>query len=1023
MIYLFLSRRQSVVSRWMPARFSRPKWGGGTSVYLFLTLSLSLLLFACPDASATPSGSIGVVWAKNDPGPVYSTSGDIGSQAYVHIHFYDTGVMGAPTLKEIRLHEVAGHQQDQVWTNVSFNNGSYPGICPHCGDGSGVHSQFWMTTGFHNGSWQISATVHYLKWGVGYVDWPVPPITVNLSNAIVTPTGPQNPDPILWDPDTMQTVPVSANVDMAYRSNMTAIKLEIFDSLQALVKTVALDRALAPGTNSITYNWDGSQDPPRQGIAPKGVYLFKWTVGHSGGEEDYDCEKSSFLTISTPNPQSDAVSVIDSNPTNWYFRVAYTLTEGTGKAAKSGEVRLYDPDNQAAGSWNVASLECLEHGNATDGLTTTGGGKTHAVKVPVPRSAVNKEGKYTFLLLFSDDEANLYKGHQEKWALQKGNDFTPSQPAVTVKTLLDPMTIHFDSPGIIPSSLNLTFRGVDVTDKAQILSDTEVRLPWPTYPNEQQENEHRFSLRVQADSKGARDVIAVVSPLDFNPQSDDTAERDVHLGYYMTHPAHVRVKVYTLDENGGITGLVRTFEEDKAAGEQESVWDGKIDSGECALLEPDYQCDIFEVRPDESERLIASLDPAAQLRLGGTKSVPTPRFVDGIYRVRVFVPTVGTLKVKLWNGHSSYTMSIYKYNSGSETVVPFESGTDEYGARYVQVEVGGEVPTTATIGEYCVHIFRNGAPVQAFTLSASFMQVARDDDVPWTGIWWPYEVNVGPAHLYDSGTYATWQPYFKYDLFVLLGGGTNPDAWNTELNGNGIEDPHYHNTPSTDDDWEGHCHAWAAAAIMEPEPRAPQTHTPGGYSMTFWVGDLKGLLTGLYDRNWENRPRIGHRYNGEAGDNFLDPPPDVLHNDALVKYLRMKHQALVMDLDPLSDVWSYPVWKYEESMVAWPNRRDVVDVDLVLYYTGDTPFSPDYIMAAPPENDPNVAHVYLRCWLLFNSAGYASDGQWTDWPKTPSGLPARPGLPDFAWVPTSPTQPQSCFGKLTPTTVYTINGR
>jgi hypothetical protein len=295
--------------------------------------------------------------------------------------------------------------------------------------------------------------------------------------------------------------------------------------------------------------------------------------------------------------------------------------------------------------------------------------------------------------------------------------------------------------------------------------------------------------------------------------------------------------------------------------------------------------------------------------------------------------------------------------------------------------------------------------------------------VPWTGIWWPYEVNVGPAHLYDSGTYATWQPYFKYDLFVLLGGGASPEAWNTERHGDGSEDPHYVNTPSDpSDDWWGHCHAWAAAAIMEPEPRTPQTHTPGGYSMTFWVGDLKGLLTGLYDKN---RPGsyIGHRYGTEGDTNYFDPPPHVLHNDALIDYLHVKHQALVMDLDPGEAVWSYPVWKYEESMVARPNRRDVVDVDLVLYYTGDTPFSPDYIMATPPENDPNVGHVHLQCWLWFNSSAYASSGQWTYWPTDSYGRPAAPGLPDFAWVPTSPTQPQSCFGKLNPATVYTINGR
>jgi hypothetical protein len=41
----------------------------------------------------------------------------------------------------------------------------------------------------------------------------------------------------------------------------------------------------------------------------------------------------------------------------------------------------------------------------------------------------------------------------------------------------------------------------------------------------------------------------------------------------------------------------------------------------------------------------------------------------------------------------------------------------------------------------------------------------------------------------------------------------------------------------------GICHAWAAASIMEPEPRCPVTKN----GVTFYPYDIKGLLTQYYE--------------------------------------------------------------------------------------------------------------------------------------------------------------------------------
>ncbi|MCS6859288.1 MAG: hypothetical protein NZT92_03075 [Abditibacteriales bacterium] len=318
------------------------------------------------------------------------------------------------------------------------------------------------------------------------------------------------------------------------------------------------------------------------------------------------------------------------------------------RGASAGKIALYDPDLQKVTEWSISGLLCIEH-NASDGLTTSAEGKQHSVLVRVPVSLMDKAGGYRFVISARDSRADREKGHRQKGALERGLSFIVTQPAVTLLALEDPMVIRFDPIGIVPATLRLTFQGQNVTHKAQIVSDQEVRLPWPTYPTEQPDNLHRISLRVEAWSKGAVKVIAQVKPIDFNPQSDDPEDSNVKLRYYMPRAGRVRVKVFALPEEGSTSGpqLIRTFEEDKGAGEQESIWDGKEDDGLPTLQERDYQCDVYEVLPNGAERLIVSIDPEAQVRLGGTRRITQPKFVDGVFRVQVYVPTGGTLKVKI----------------------------------------------------------------------------------------------------------------------------------------------------------------------------------------------------------------------------------------------------------------------------------------------------------------------------------------------------------------------------------------
>src|SRR5512143_3739861 len=61
-------------------------------------------------------------------------------------------------------------------------------------------------------------------------------ITVDIENLIVTATQPNNPNPILWNPNPMQSVEADATVGAAYR-RVQPIKLSIYTADQVLVKT------------------------------------------------------------------------------------------------------------------------------------------------------------------------------------------------------------------------------------------------------------------------------------------------------------------------------------------------------------------------------------------------------------------------------------------------------------------------------------------------------------------------------------------------------------------------------------------------------------------------------------------------------------------------------------------------------------------------------------------------------------------------------------------------------------------
>jgi hypothetical protein len=123
--------------------------------------------------------------------------------------------------------------------------------------------------------------------------------------------------------------------------------------------------------------------------------------------------------------------------------------------------------------------------------------------------------------------------------------------------------------------------------------------------------------------------------------------------------------------------------------------------------------------------------------------------------------------------------------------------------------------------------------------------------------------------------------------------------------------------------WWGLCHAWAPAALLEPEPQRAVTYN----GVTFEVADIKGLIQVLYDRS--EALMLGGRCNSETfptgpnGERLIPPEcedvnPGSLHV-ILGNFLGLNDQALVMDKTAGIEVWNQPIYAYDV------RKQDLVD--------------------------------------------------------------------------------------------------
>ncbi len=162
-------------------------------------------------------------------------------------------------------------------------------------------------------------------------------------------------------------------------------------------------------------------------------------------------------------------------------------------------------------------------------------------------------------------------------------------------------------------------------------------------------------------------------------------------------------------------------------------------------------------------------------------------------------------------------------------------------------------------------------------------------------------------------------PLDKYALQTYENGHTSPNPWFAP----GWEILNQYNPGG--ESWWGKCNGWAAAAILTNEPRDAVQTNVGGETMSFSVGDVKGLLSNTHYSTYSRF--YGERYNGEEQD-IADLSPKHFHQ-IIQFYLRDQQVPFVFDTTASEAVWNFPVWWADVSVTETTPAGEGADSDMV----------------------------------------------------------------------------------------------
>lgn len=225
----------------------------------------------------------------------------------------------------------------------------------------------------------------------------------------------------------------------------------------------------------------------------------------------------------------------------------------------------------------------------------------------------------------------------------------------------------------------------------------------------------------------------------------------------------------------------------------------------------------------------------------------------------------------------------------------------------------------------------------------------------WSGFWYP----VTSKFLYegDSAPLKKWQ-----DLLEKRGHSTQIVKQEAER---------YLGYVSTH--WDGYCDYWSKAAVLVPEPK--QSKIIDGIEFT--IADQKALHTyahGRFDKKMYGIPYLGTRETDGAHDDLV---PSAFHRIA-THVLGVEKRALVVDIDPGTEVWNKPFDRYSWSIEKDPQLNYAYLVSAIPWYVNHRDEESDRLTANSDILAPRYTYrLYVDKSQVRRGKFKVIAGQWT----------------------------------------------
>ena len=239
---------------------------------------------------------------------------------------------------------------------------------------------------------------------------------------------------------------------------------------------------------------------------------------------------------------------------------------------------------------------------------------------------------------------------------------------------------------------------------------------------------------------------------------------------------------------------------------------------------------------------------------------------------------------------------------------------------------------------------------------AELPQAGEAENVPWAASYWPvYEDSIntkwnGAASTSAAGKYGEAFGVEDIETKVSASNGIDKYSSRTACTTDAQCDDNLGEACAIREgqdagycipSWWGICHAWAPAAIMEPEPVHPVTRN----GVTFEVNDIKALLTISWDAT--NSKFVSLRCNEDDDDveydgydrptgsdaECIDTNPGTYHV-LLSNYLGLRGASFVEDRTWDDEVWNQPLRGYR---ITQQTEITAQAANALLGVSGDTP--------------------------------------------------------------------------------------